>query len=159
MIGKPVDLAKAVRIITVCRRLRIKSHATFTIGLPGETAEDRKETIRFAQNLDADSIQISIATPLPGTQFYTMARENGLLAGRGWCSFDGKVAGFAAEPELARLEKLRKKAMLVWLMKSLLKPARCYSRLYILFRTVYGMGVRNFLAKLISTMVDEVRNR
>src|SRR5262249_28267943 len=62
---------------------------TFIIGLPIETQETIEETIRFAQELDPHTIQVSIAAPYPGTELYDQAVQNGwfdnniLIAGSG----------------------------------------------------------------------------
>ena len=55
------------------------THATFVLGLPGETRETIEQTIRFAQEIDPDTIQVSIATPYPGTELYEQAVKNGWL--------------------------------------------------------------------------------
>ena len=39
-----------------------------------------ENTIRFAQELDVFSIQVSLAAPYPGTELYEMARQNGWFA-------------------------------------------------------------------------------
>src|SRR5206468_6096569 len=50
---------------------------TFILGLPVETRESIENTIRFAQELDVFSIQVSLAAPYPGTELFEMARQNG----------------------------------------------------------------------------------
>jgi hypothetical protein len=40
------------------------------------------ETLRFAQDLDVFSIQVSLAAPYPGTELYEQARLNGWFAGK-----------------------------------------------------------------------------
>jgi radical SAM superfamily enzyme YgiQ (UPF0313 family) len=62
-----------------CHRLGIRVHGTFILGLPIETRETVEETIRFAEELDPFSIQVSIAAPYPGTELYRDARANGWL--------------------------------------------------------------------------------
>ncbi len=42
----------------------------FVIGLPGETTETIKKTIRFAIDLDVDIAKFNMAIPFPGTEFY-----------------------------------------------------------------------------------------
>ena len=42
--------------------------------------ETIENTIRFAQELDVFSIQVSLAAPYPGTELYEMARQNGWFA-------------------------------------------------------------------------------
>lgn len=62
-----------------CHKLGIITHATFCIGLPGETKQTIEKTIRFAQEIDPDTMQVSIATPYPGTELYKEAIEKGWM--------------------------------------------------------------------------------
>jgi hopanoid biosynthesis associated radical SAM protein HpnJ len=59
-----------------CRRLKIQTHATFVLGLPGETQATLEQTLQFAKELDPDTIQVSIASPYPGTELYEQALAN-----------------------------------------------------------------------------------
>ncbi len=76
--GLRLDMAR--EFMGNCRKLGIKVHGTFIIGLPIETRETIEETIRFAMELDPHSLQVSIAAPYPGTELYREAVENGWLA-------------------------------------------------------------------------------
>ena len=78
-INKGITTSQARSFMETCRRLKIVTHATFIVGLPGETKETIKQTIEYAKQLDADTIQVSIATPYPGTEFYRQAVQNGWL--------------------------------------------------------------------------------
>src|SRR5260370_22164639 len=51
----------------------------FIIGLPGETRDTIRRTIDFAKRLDTDTIQVSIAHPYPGTEFYDYVKKNNLI--------------------------------------------------------------------------------
>ena len=46
------------------------------LGIPGETEEDIKETIKFSKELNLDFAQFSIATAYPGTELYRIAKQN-----------------------------------------------------------------------------------
>lgn len=72
--GIRLDIAK--EFTKNCRKLGIIIHGTFILGLPGETKETIKETIRFACGLDVDTIQVSLAAPYPGTELYQQAIRN-----------------------------------------------------------------------------------
>ena len=61
------------------RLLGLKVHGDFIIGLPGESPETIQETIRYAEQLDCETIQVSIAHPYPGTGFDAYLREKGYL--------------------------------------------------------------------------------
>jgi len=78
-IRKGITTERARQFMKTCRKLGIITHATFCVGLPGETKSTVKQTIRFAKQIDPDTIQVSIATPYPGTEFYDQAKENGWM--------------------------------------------------------------------------------
>ncbi len=75
--GATLDLGR--RFVKWCRELDIQVHGAFMVGLPGETRESIEASIRFACELDPDTIQVSLATPYPGTEFYEYCREKGYL--------------------------------------------------------------------------------
>ena len=75
--GLRTDIAR--KFSQDCRKLGIKVHGTFILGLPGETRETIENTIRYAQEINPHTIQISLATPYPGTALYKQAIENGWL--------------------------------------------------------------------------------
>ncbi len=88
-IDKDMDIARAVKIIRFTRKLGIRTHLTFTFGLPGETRESIRQTIELAMSLDPATLQFSIATPFPGTAFYEEAKSRGYLRTDNWEEFDG----------------------------------------------------------------------
>jgi len=88
-IKKGISTSQAHKFIKTCRKLKIVTHATFVIGLPGETKETIKQTIGYAKELDPDTIQVSIATPYPGTEFYQQALENKWLVNSDLVSCSG----------------------------------------------------------------------
>jgi hopanoid biosynthesis associated radical SAM protein HpnJ len=75
--GMRVDVAK--RFTKDCHTLGITIHGTFILGLPGETKETMEETIRFAQEINPHTIQVSLAAPYPGTFLYRQAQQEGWL--------------------------------------------------------------------------------
>src|SRR5690606_36946906 len=75
--GATVDMAR--RFTENAHKLGLVIHGTFVIGLPGETRESIQRTIQFAKDLDVETIQVSIAHPFPGTEFYDYARQNNLI--------------------------------------------------------------------------------
>lgn len=81
-IKKGVTLEEMRRFTRACHDAGVVIHGTFILGLPVETPETIEETLRFAQELDVFSIQVSLAAPYPGTELYEMARQNGWFAGR-----------------------------------------------------------------------------
>ncbi len=81
-IKKGVTLDEMRRFTKACHEAGVVVHGTFILGLPVETRETIEETIRFAQELDVFSMQVSLAAPYPGTELYEMARQNGWFTKR-----------------------------------------------------------------------------
>jgi hopanoid biosynthesis associated radical SAM protein HpnJ len=75
--GATIDMA--VRFTENCKKLGLVVHGDFIIGLPGETRESIRKTIDFAKRLDTETIQVSIAHPYPGTEFYEYVKQNNLI--------------------------------------------------------------------------------
>jgi hopanoid biosynthesis associated radical SAM protein HpnJ len=75
--GLRTDMAR--RFSEDCRKLDIKIHGTFILGLPGETRETIQKTIAFAKEINPHTIQVSLAAPYPGTTLHKQAIENGWL--------------------------------------------------------------------------------
>lgn len=98
---KGLRLETARRFMRDCRKLGIRVHGTFMIGLPVETPETIDETIRFAMELDPFSIQVSIASPYPGTELYRQAVENGWVDSRILVSGSGVQISTLRYPHLS----------------------------------------------------------
>ena len=76
-IKKGVTMDEMRRFTRSCHQAGVVLHGTFILGLPVETPASIENTIRFAQELDVFSIQVSLAAPYPGTELFDMARMNG----------------------------------------------------------------------------------
>jgi hopanoid biosynthesis associated radical SAM protein HpnJ len=76
--GMRTDVAR--RFSEDCRKLGIKIHGTFILGLPGETRETIAKTIAFAKEINPHTIQVSLAAPYPGTVLYEQAVQNQWIA-------------------------------------------------------------------------------
>jgi radical SAM superfamily enzyme YgiQ (UPF0313 family) len=69
-IKKGILVTKARQFTKDCHELGILIHGTFIVGLPGETLETIEESIRYAQELDPKTIQVSLPAAYPGTFLY-----------------------------------------------------------------------------------------
>jgi hopanoid biosynthesis associated radical SAM protein HpnJ len=76
-IKKGATVEQAVAFMKHCRSLGFKVHGDFQMGLPGETPETIKKTIRFAMKLDPETIQVSMSHPYPGTELYQYLQDRG----------------------------------------------------------------------------------
>lgn len=98
-IPKDMDLGEVARTVTDCRKLGIRTHANFLIGLPGETREKAMRSIDYAIGLNTYTLQFAIATPYPGTAFYQQAVENGWLTKKDWMDFDPAGEAVVSYPD------------------------------------------------------------
>jgi hopanoid biosynthesis associated radical SAM protein HpnJ len=78
-IRKGVTTERARRFTRDCHELGILIHGTFILGLPGETKETIEESIRFAREMNPETLQVSLASPYPGTHFYQYVQDHGFL--------------------------------------------------------------------------------
>lgn len=79
IIRKPLKLEIVKPVRELCRKAGILVQANFIIGFPGETWNEIRESLRFAEECDFDLITIHIATPMPKTDLYEYAIEQGAL--------------------------------------------------------------------------------
>jgi radical SAM superfamily enzyme YgiQ (UPF0313 family) len=79
IIHKPVNLDHAKKIADYARSIGIDTTSLFVIGFPGETWEEIRQTIRFAEELDTDYVKINVATAFPGTKLHKLAVDMNAL--------------------------------------------------------------------------------
>ena len=107
--GKGIDLSKAQQVIKLTKGLGIKVHLTFCLGLPHETKDSINKTIEFIDRVNPDSLQISFATPFPGTDYFKYVKDNGYLLSENWSDYDGNSKCIIRTDELNAdyLERVR----------------------------------------------------
>jgi hopanoid biosynthesis associated radical SAM protein HpnJ len=131
-IKKGVRLDVARRFTADAKALGIKIHGTFILGLPGETAETIQRTIRFAQEIDPDTIQVSMAAPYPGTALHRQAVDNGWIVGSRLVDETGLQTSVLSYPHLSS-------------PKIFHSTEEFYRRFYFRPRKIFSMG-REMLA-------------
>jgi len=106
---KNMDLSRVRHTVKLTKKYGIKVHLTFCLGLPGETKQTIKKTVRFIQDSDPTSLQVSFATPFPGTEYYKHLDQKGYLLSRDWSDYDGNQKCIVKTEELSdnALERIR----------------------------------------------------
>lgn len=79
IIHKPVKFEHAKKMMKKAKELGIDTAANFVIGFPGERWDEIRQTIKFAESFEVDYVKIFIATPLPETELYQIAKSGGYL--------------------------------------------------------------------------------
>ncbi len=75
-IKKGATIERAVKLTKDAHRAGLVVHGDFIVGLPGETSESIRRSIDFAKKLDTETIQVAVAHPYPGTEFYDYVQQN-----------------------------------------------------------------------------------
>lgn len=81
VIKKPVDLKKVPQMIKLAQKYGIYVAANFIIGFPGETWDEIRQTLHFAETCGADYCKIYPANPLVGTELFAMAKKLNCIVG------------------------------------------------------------------------------
>lgn len=79
-IKKGVKKSRMLQFARDVKDLGIVTHGTFIVGLPGETRDTIEETIRFACEIEPETLQVSLAAPYPGTFLWEQALREGWLS-------------------------------------------------------------------------------
>lgn len=138
-VGKPLSLEKAKMFTKWCAKRKIKTHATFSFGLSGETKETMMETLNFAKTIDADSVQFSITTPFPGTKYYEELKKNNQLIAGDWMDYDG-ANSFVVEYDSISKDEVRQfycGAFKIWLRNKVKNYRWWIRQIYFAIRSVF----------------------
>jgi radical SAM superfamily enzyme YgiQ (UPF0313 family) len=89
-----------------CRKVGVKVHGDFIIGLPGETKETINNTIEFAKELDCETIQVSLAHAMPGTELHEQMSKDGFLRVEALADSSGHQLPHIEYPHLQKAEMM-----------------------------------------------------
>jgi hopanoid biosynthesis associated radical SAM protein HpnJ len=102
--GATVEMARD--FMKNCKKVGIKVHGDFIIGLPGETKETINNTINFAKELDCETIQVSLAHAMPGTELHDQMSKEGFLRVEALADSGGHQLPHIEFPHLSREEMM-----------------------------------------------------
>ena len=165
--GKSMDLKKVEKMILFTKSLDIKTHLTFTFGLPGETKATLQRTIEYALKLKPYSVQFSITTPFPGTAYFKELDRNGLIVNKNWDDYDGNLKSVMRLNSLSNgdLERAKDRAYLLWSQSvnedfSLSNYQMKFKEAYKHGGLIYGLNksVNYLRKKKISYLIKRVRD-
>jgi len=102
--GATVEMAR--NFMKHCKKVGIRVHGDFIIGLPGETKETIRKTIDFAKELDCETIQVSLAHAYPGTEMYNDLVKGDFLRAEALADSSGHQLPHIEYPHLSREEMM-----------------------------------------------------
>jgi len=87
-IKKKITLQKVTDAVDMAKEVGIGILASFILGLPGETPETMRQSLQFAQGLEA-SYGFHVLSPFPGTEVREKAAEYGIeILTNDWTKYD-----------------------------------------------------------------------
>jgi len=111
--AKRAELDRMMDAVTAIQESGVVVSGCFIVGADGETPESIDRLVEFVLNSPLAEVQLTLATPFPGTAYYERLRRAGrLLPDRGWESYTLFDATF--EPDqmtVAELEREFRRAV------------------------------------------------
>jgi hypothetical protein len=110
---KYIPFVSALGLVNHLKDIGIKTCGFFIIGYPGETLDEAKLTLEYANVLPLDDRHIYLATPYPGTKLHTLCKREGLLMSRRYTYTNACIEGqepFSLLREYDRLKALEKRS-------------------------------------------------
>jgi len=154
--GKNLRIEQVEEAVRISKELGVEVHLTFTFGLPGETRETIRRTIKKAIELDPFSVQFSVATPFPGTVYYADLLKEGHILTDNWEEYSGSTGAVHRTNELSKsdLDMALQEAYQLWnihlmasrerwprlVLQGIKHPGRGLATLNKMFRFRLGLG-------------------
>jgi len=118
-LNKGTTLNQARFAVRETKNAGILVEGLFMLGLPGETTQTCKDTIKFAKELDCDMTKFNIATPYPGSRFFDDFKNklkdvdlNYFTSWNDWLEYPGDFVYNPDGIDQDTLRYLQRKAML-----------------------------------------------
>lgn len=105
-VNKQTSIDKIRKAFEMSQKQKMRTIASVVLGMPGDTRESIKNTVKFVKELKPSYAIFSLATPYPGTRFYQQAFEKNLIKVRDWSKYT--LISPIIETMGCSLEELRK---------------------------------------------------
>jgi magnesium-protoporphyrin IX monomethyl ester (oxidative) cyclase len=82
IVGKKLDLKSVENVVKLCKKIGLRVGCNFVIGMVGETKQNIKNTLEFANKLKKMGLDVCncyIALPFYGTRLYEQAKKSNYL--------------------------------------------------------------------------------
>jgi radical SAM superfamily enzyme YgiQ (UPF0313 family) len=119
-VRKGITVEQVERALQWAREAGIRNWGYFIIGLPGETEETIKQTIRLSKRLPMDLVLFHIAAPYPGSPlFFEVVEKGWFRPGTRWEQVDMDCSTVLDYPHLRaeELERWARRAFRSWALR------------------------------------------
>lgn len=160
-VKEAVGAARTLGIVTACY---------FLLGGPGETKQDREETIRFAMELDCDIAKFNITVPYPGSKLLEIYRRQHPIGWEeldrigSWMDWSFEQEGLYADTTFSSKEliQLQRKAMFKFYFRpAILKRLKVFIHQDLFIKYVISAGYVMFqiLLKMLKSVCHNMVTR
>ncbi len=105
------NLTKMVEVLECCRKIGMKVYLSLSVGTVGSSLASDLKTLDWVKNLHEEGLfqeyQYSINTPMPGTPFFEIAKNEGILLSDNIAEFNGMGGCVIEYPHYPRLDILK----------------------------------------------------
>ena len=85
--NKMITLSQVNKAVRMARKAGLETEGYFMLGLPGETEETLKETMKYAKSLRLDFAKFAVTIPLPGTSMFDKWDSMGAIKTKDWSKY------------------------------------------------------------------------
>ena len=111
LVNKKTNIEKIKKTFALTKKYGMRTIASVVLGMPGDTKNSIKNTIKFVKLLEPSYAVFSLATPYPGTDFYVKAASENLIKINDWSKYTLLSPVLeTVDCSLEELKKLQKKA-------------------------------------------------
>ncbi|MBN1879065.1 radical SAM protein [bacterium] len=100
------NLTRLRDVLGCARDVGMETYGTFIFGARGSSEAEDAKTISLMKDIVRNKLltelQVSIATPQPGTPFYRWVDENGYLVSKNWEDYDGGCGTVVSYPHYSK---------------------------------------------------------
>ncbi len=156
MEGKPITRKDIKEFVDSCRKLGIRSHVCWVLGMKGSSKESDLDTVNFAINLPSDTLQFSICVPYYGTKMYNWCLKMGYFDNINWKSFSGNCETVISYPNYSHkdIEEMHEHALRLWHRKMLFnRPDIAFFHLYNVYKYQGLKGVAAIATRGIKKLI------
>lgn len=79
IIRKPLNLSVVKNAVDILHKHDLRIYASFLFGLPGESEENRQESLRLIESAQFDWVHLFAAVPFSGSRLYDICLEKGYV--------------------------------------------------------------------------------
>lgn len=156
------NLDRLKNVLQSARNAGIETYGTFLFGARGSSVEEDNKTIdlmkEIVKNELLTELQVSIATPQPGTPFYAWADQNGYLVTKNWEDYDGGCGAVISYPHYSKqqIDRMFQKAVDIGRVYRGLQEARRDGWVSVLKRAHNRVGTLGILKAGIHVLKNRI---